>query len=245
MTKIAIIGGTGFSGFDNISNLKEQAIETPYAKEPVILTVGEIASRSVIFIARHGKGHSIAPHKINYRANLWALKSYGVEQIIAIAAVGGISKKMSPKTIVIPNQIIDYTYGREHTFFDENFKPEQHIDFTYPYTKPLREKLLSATDKLSTTIIDGGVYAATQGPRLETAAEINKLEKDGCDIVGMTGMPEAALARELEIDYACCAVIANWGAGKSNSEITMQEIETNLVEGMQNVKELLGKVLLG
>ena len=243
MSKLAIIGGTGLAHLSNLKIVHKQMVHTPYGPASAPLIIGELCGESVIFIARHGHGHTIPPHKINYQANIWALKSLDVEQIIAVAAVGGITEKMGPKTIVIPDQLIDYTYGREHTFFGDDFNPDQHIDFTEPYNARLRLAMLSVAESVDCDVIDGGVYGATQGPRLETAAEINKLERDGCDIVGMTGMPEAALARELEMEYATCAVVANWGAGRDKGEITMQEIEENLVDGMRSVRDLLEKTL--
>lgn len=243
MSKLAIIGGTGLAHLSNLKIINKQMVHTPFGAASAPLITGELCSESVIFIARHGHGHTIPPHKINYQANIWALKSLGVEQIVAVAAVGGITEQMSPKSIVIPHQLIDYTYGREHTFFSDDFNPDRHIDFTQPYNERLRKAMLLSTDAVDFNVVDGAVYAATQGPRLETSAEINKLQRDGCDIVGMTGMPEAALARELEMDYATCAVVANWAAGKCKNEITMQEIETNLVDGMKNVRQLLEKTL--
>jgi len=244
MSKLAIIGGTGLARLSDLKIVHKKMVNTPYGPASAPLIIGELCNESVVFIARHGHGHTIPPHKINYRANIWALKSLGVEQIIAVAAVGGITEEMAPKTIVIPNQLIDYTYGREHTFFSDDFNPDRHIDFTLPYTDRLRQAMLKSAENISEfDVIDGGVYGATQGPRLETAAEINKLEKDGCDIVGMTGMPEAALARELEMDYATCAVVANWGAGRVDEEITMDEIETNLIDGMKQVRQLVEATL--
>lgn len=243
MSKLAIIGGTGLAHLSDLKIINKQMVHTPFGAASAPLITGELCSQSVIFIARHGHGHTIPPHKINYQANIWALKSLGVERIIAVAAVGGITKQMGPKTIVIPDQLIDYTYGREHTFFNDDFSPERHIDFTHPYNNELREAMLSAANETTCKVVAGGVYGATQGPRLETAAEINKLEKDGCDIVGMTGMPEASLARELEMEYATCAVVANWAAGRSDHDITMQEIEGNLIDGMANVRGLIEKVL--
>ncbi|MDH5393174.1 MAG: S-methyl-5'-thioinosine phosphorylase [Gammaproteobacteria bacterium] len=243
MSKLAIIGGTGLAHLSNLKIINKQMVHTPFGPASAPLITGELCSESIIFIARHGHGHTIPPHKINYQANIWALKSLDVEQIIAVAAVGGITEQMSPKSIVIPEQLIDYTYGREHTFFNDDFNPERHIDFTQPYNQRLRKAMLTAAESVDFAVVDNGVYAATQGPRLETAAEIKKLENDGCDIVGMTGMPEAALARELDMHYATCAVVANWAAGKCKNEITMQEIETNLIDGMKNVRELLEKTL--
>lgn len=244
MTKLAIIGGTGLARLSDLKIVHKQMVNTPYGPASAPLIIGELCNESVVFIARHGHGHTIPPHKINYQANIWALKSLGVEQIIAVAAVGGITENMSPRAIVIPDQLVDYTYGREHTYFSDDFNPDRHIDFTEPYTQRIRQAFITASESLGDiAVIDGGVYGATQGPRLETAAEINKLEKDGCDIVGMTGMPEAALARELEMDYAACAVVANWGAGRNSNVITMNEIESNLIGGMKNVRKLIDKTL--
>ncbi len=203
---------------------------------------GDIGGHSIIFLARHGHGHTIPPHRINYRANLWALNSMKVDYIIAVAAVGGITSDCSPKQIVIPDQIIDYTYGRDHTYFEENFRSDNHVDFTYPYDEALRRALLQGAKQAGVDAKDGGTYGATQGPRLETAAEIAKLERDGCDIVGMTGMPETVLARELGIKYASCAVVANWAAGKTG-EVSMADIEDNLVAGMKKVRDVLEEAL--
>ncbi len=239
MKTTAIIGGSGLAQIESLNIIEEQFYKTPFGPPSSTCISGELSGQKVIFLARHGNPHSIAPHKINYRANLWALKEAGAEQIIAIAAVGGISPEMYPARIAIPEQIIDYSYGREHTFFAEDAEPVQHIDFSYPYNSTLRKKLIDSAESLKLNIPAAGVYGCTQGPRLETAAEILRLQRDGCDLVGMTGMPEAALARELAIPYACCAVIANWAAGKSKGEITMPEIIVNLKQGMANTEQLL------
>jgi len=190
-------------------------------------------------LARHGNPHTLAPHKINYRANIWGLKQLGIEQIIAVAAVGGITAQMSPAHIAIPDQIIDYSYERKHTYFEDGEYPLTHIDFTYPYNQRLRSALISAAANATINVSPIATYGCTQGPRLETAAEIKRMEKDGCDLVGMTGMPEAALAKELNMDYAAIAVVANWAAGKSEGEITMAEIEQHLHIGMANAAQLI------
>jgi 5'-deoxy-5'-methylthioadenosine phosphorylase len=200
---------------------------------------GEMCGKEVVFLPRHGAGHTIPPHKVNYRANLWALKENGVEQLIAVNAVGGIRADMVPGKLVIPDQIIDYTWSRINTYFEEGLSHVTHIDFTEPYCQSLRETLMACTAAAKLDVIGEGTYAATQGPRLETAAEINKLERDGCDLVGMTGMPEAALARELEICYACVAVVANMAAGRGDEAITMEMIERHLISGMADVRSLL------
>ncbi len=244
MSKIGIIGGTGLTSLDELSIVSTESVDTPYGSPSSELVKGEFAGKEIIFLARHGKDHTIPPHKINYRANIWALQNAKVSEIIAVAAVGGIHRDIPPEKIVIPDQIIDYSYDRRHTFFEDNLAHVTHIDFTHPYSELLRQKLLQAAIDSKVDVCESAVYGAMQGPRLETAAEIRRLERDGCDIVGMTGMPEASLARELNIDYACCALSVNWAAGKSESEITMEEIQHAIENGMIAVKSLLEKFLL-
>lgn len=242
MVDIAIIGGTGLSTLKNLELKHKEMVNTPYGPPSAPLVHGEVCGRKVVFLARHGSGHTIPPHQVNYRANIWALKNAGVKKVIAVAAVGGIRDDMLPGRLAFPDQIIDYTWSRPNTYFEDN-KEVNHIDFTYPYCQELRDILIqSARDASMDPVIDG-TYGATQGPRLETAAEIARMRKDGCDMVGMTGMPEAALARELEICYATCAVIANWAAGLSGEVITMEEIEHNLKTGMDRVRMLLDHVI--
>lgn len=239
MSRLAIIGGTGLSQLADLKIIKSEQITTPYGAPSADFITGELNGKEVIFLARHGNPHRIAPHKINYCANIWGLKQLGVESIIAVAAVGGITAGMVPAHIAIPDQIIDYSYGRKHTFFEDENSPVTHIDFSYPYSQALRSRLIHAAKKVGIPISPIGTYGCTQGPRLETAAEIKRMENDGCDLVGMTGMPETALARELGINYAALGVIANWAAGKMEGEITMAEIEQNLHKGMANAAELL------
>jgi 5'-methylthioinosine phosphorylase len=239
MTKLAIIGGTGLTQLSDLTIIKRDNLTTPYGSPSADFITGLLNQKKVIFLARHGCPHTIAPHKINYRANIWGLKQLGVERIIAVAAVGGITEEMLPAHIVIPDQIIDYSHGRLHTFFEDENYPVTHIDFSYPYSQKLRSALITAAAKANINITPIGTYGCTQGPRLETAAEIKRLEKDGCDVVGMTGMPEAALAKELGMDYAAISVIANWAAGKTVGEITMAEIEQHLHAGMANIAQLL------
>jgi len=239
MSLLAIIGGTGLSQLSDLKILEHKTVDTPFGEPSAAYVVGEYQSKTVIFLARHGNPHTITPHKINYRANIWGLKHLGVTDIIAIAAVGGITAEMQPARIAIPHQLIDYSYGRKHTFFDEDLKKVTHIDFTQPYSESLRQQLLNAAKQTEINAYDGGVYGCTQGPRLETAAEIKRMENDGCDLVGMTGMPEASLARELQLNYANCSVVANWGAGKIAGEITMADIEKNLQQGMADASLLL------
>lgn len=239
MSKLAIIGGTGLTQLADLKIVNREQLNTPYGAPSAEFITGELDDKKVIFLARHGNPHRFAPHKINYRANIWGLKQLGVEQIIAVAAVGGISEKMGPAHIAIPDQIIDYSYGREHTFFDNDQEGVTHIDFTYPYSQKLRSRLITAASQAQLKISPLGTYGCAQGPRLETAAEIKRMEQDGCDLVGMTGMPEAALAKELNIDYAAIAVVANWAAGKTEGEITMAEIEQHLHKGMADTALLL------
>jgi len=241
---LAIIGGTGLGNLKNLEITRHQVVNTPYGEPSAPLTFGLLGGSEVVFFARHGHSHRIPPHQINYRANLWALKEAGVSQIIAVAAVGGITPRMGPSVLCIPDQVIDYTYGREHTFFEGTLDAVTHIDFTYPYSEPLRLELARAANVLSLDVVEGGIYACTQGPRLESKAEIMRLERDGCDIVGMTGMPEASLARELGVDYVHLTVIANWAAGKNDDKIiTMDEIDATLKDGMRKVRSLIQQVL--
>jgi 5'-deoxy-5'-methylthioadenosine phosphorylase len=243
MSKLGIIGGTGLTSLKGLEISHNEDVETPYGDPSGPLSIGEMADREIVFLPRHGWQHTIPPHKINYRANLWALKETGVETVIAVNAVGGIRADMGPGRLVIPDQIIDYTYSRTNTFFEEGLDHVTHIDFTQPYCEGLRQQIMAAADACGLDVVGDGTYATTQGPRLETAAEINRLERDGCDLVGMTGMPEAALARELELCYACIAVVANWGAGRSDEELTMEMIERTLVGGMADVRGLLERLL--
>ena len=240
---LAIIGGTGLTQLKELKLIKCETLTTPYGAPSAEFITGELAGKEVIFLARHGNPHTIPPHKINYRANIWGLKQLGVENIVAVAAVGGISSAMIPAHIAIPDQLIDYSYGRAQTFFETDDYPVTHIDFTFPYHPPLRAVLCAAAEQAQLTITPKGTYGCTQGPRLETIAEIARMEKDGCDLVGMTGMPEAALAKELGLHYASISVIANWAAGKTEGEITMAEIEQNLHVGMANAMKLLQTLL--
>lgn len=238
---LAIIGGTGLAALEGLTLQDSIGVETPYGTPSANIERGELNGSTVFFLARHGKEHSLTPHSVNYRANIWALQSLGVTRILGVNAVGGINDSMGPEVIVIPDQIIDYTWGRQSSFSEEN--NVIHADFTYPYTEELRQRLLEAAEKVSVSVCDGGVYGATQGPRLETAAEINRLEKDGCDIVGMTAMPEAILARELDMQYANISLVVNNAAGRSEGLITMDDIQRVLDAGMGRVRMLLGAMV--
>ena len=238
---LAIIGGTGLTQLTNLEISHRQVMRTPYGEPSGAITFGRLRQHEVMFIARHGYGHKIPPHDVNYRANLWALKEQGAQRIISVAAVGGIRADLSPGVIVLPDQIIDYTYGREFTYFDGRDCSVTHIDFTQPYSQELRQQILDAGRCADITCLDGGVYAATQGPRLDTAAEINRLERDGADMVGMTGMPEAALAKEIGLKYAAIAVVVNYAAGRGSSHdgVNFENISAVAQPAMARVRNIL------
>lgn len=243
MSELAIIGGTGVTSLNGLEITNREVMHTPYGEPSGPLVFGELSGTRVLFLPRHGPGHTIPPHRINYRANIWALRERGANRIIAINAVGGIRSDMVPGRIVIPDQIIDYTWSRINTYFEEGLNQVTHIDFTQPYCEELRQFMIEGAQRAGLEVATEGTYAATQGPRLETAAEIDRLERDGCDLVGMTGMPEASLARELDLCYASCAVVANMAAGRGEGEITMEVIEQYLNEGMERVRMLLEKIV--
>lgn len=242
---LAIIGGSGLTQLANLDVARREVARTPYGDTSGALTFGSIGGQQVVFIARHGYGHTIPPHLVNYRANIWALaRVANATRIVSVASVGGITPEFSPGAVVIPHQIIDYTWGRKNSFFEGGDSQVVHVDFTHPYDLALRDHLLQAAQLLNQPVIDGAVYAATQGPRLETAAEIDRLERDGAHIVGMTGMPEAVLARELGVPYAAVCVVANWAAGRGTSTdgIVFGDIEAVLHESMQKVRVVLEKL---
>jgi 5'-methylthioinosine phosphorylase len=225
---LAIIGGSGLTQLANLEVARREVVRTPYGDPSGAITLGTIRGAPVAFLARHGYGHTIPPHKVNYRANIWALAQLELKYVVAVASVGGIRPDLVPGTLAIPDQIIDYTHGREFTYFTGSDRSVVHIDFTQPYCEPLRQRLLQAAANAAEPVLEGGTYATTQGPRLETAAEIDRLERDGADMVGMTGMPEAALARELGLCYAAVAVVVNYAAGRADSAqgIKLSDINT-------------------
>ena len=243
MSNLAIIGGTGLTTLENLEIIKRQIVQTPFGEPSAPLSIAEFEGQEIFFLPRHGYGHTIPPHKINYRANIWALKEAGAENILSVAAVGGIRNDLAPASLMIPDQIIDYTWSRINTFFEEGLSHVTHIDFSQPYCENLRVTLAKACAELNIDVVNEGTYAATQGPRLETAAEIDKLERDGCHIVGMTGMPEASLARELDLCYASVAVIANAAAGRGSEPLTMEKIQETLGEGMDKVKTIISHIV--
>lgn len=236
---VGIIGGTGLTTLSGLEITSEKVVDTRWGAPSSALVEGRLAGQAVVFLSRHGNPHCIPPHQVNYRANLQALHDAGVRTVVGVNAVGGIHPDMGPAHIVIPDQIIDYTWGRASTFFEGELEETIHIDFTWPYTQKARELLIAAARDQNLPYSDFGVYGATQGPRLETAAEISRLERDGCDLVGMTGMPEAALAAELKMNYVCLALVVNRAAGKSDDIITMAEIETAIDHGMSGIKRIL------
>jgi len=238
---LAILGGRGLTQLTNLKINHQQVMRTPYGEPSGAFLFGTLNNHEVIFLARHGYGHTIPPHLVNYRANLWVLREQGVSEIISVATVGGIRDDLKPGVIVVPDQIIDYTHGRDATYFESRDKPYSNADFTLPYSTSLRKRILHSAQIMQQPCMDGGVYAATQGPRLDSIAEINRYERDGADMVGMTGMPEAALAKELELDYAAIAVVANYAAGRGDSKIGihMETVNATAGETMVRVRSIL------
>jgi len=240
MSLMAVIGGSGFTAMPGLTVLGEEHPDAPLGPPSGPILRGRFAEGGeILFLPRHGTKHSIPPHRIDYRANISALKTCGAERVVGLAAVGGIAAKYGPRTLAVPDQIIDYTHGRVQSFHDGGTEGVTHIDFTHPYCEELRSALLRAAVEADTPVVDVGTYAVTDGPRLETAAEVRRMERDGCDIVGMTGMPEAALAREAGLCYACFAFVVNWAAGKSDGEIVMSEIESNIAACSHLLEQIL------
>lgn len=246
--ELAVIGGTGVYALADLADVETQWLETRYGAPSGPVRIGLLDGHRVAFLARHGEGHSVAPHKINYRANLVALQQVGAQRVLALNTVGGITAACMPGALVCPDQLIDYTWGRVSTLSEEADTTVLHVDFGDPYTSSLRRQLLDAAPHAGVALVDGACYAATQGPRLETRAEIARLRRDGCDIVGMTGMPEAGLARELGLDYACIGIVANWaaGAGPDVAEIiTLDEVLAVVAAATADVGRVLRAVLAG
>jgi 5'-methylthioinosine phosphorylase len=237
----AILGGSGLTSFAELEIDRREVVRTPWGEPSGPVTIGRIDGVEVAFLPRHGHGHTIPPHAINYRANIQALKDMGVEGVIAVASVGGLRDDMQPGAIALLDQMLDYTWGRDSTYFDGPEYPVTHIDFTLPYDPALRERFLAVAKKAGHALIDGGCYACMQGPRLETAAEITRVERDGADVVGMTLMPEAALARELDLPYAALAVVVNHAAGRGDSKLAIStaDITRTLEKAMTNVRALI------
>lgn len=242
---LAVIGGTGLYRLDGLEDVRTVQPHTPYGEPSGPVRIGTIDGQQVAFLARHGEEHSVPPHRINYRANLAALHALGARRVLALNTVGGIGDAYGPRVLACPDQIIDYTWGRISTLCEEPGTEVLHVDFGDPYTPALRENVMQAAHQAGVQMVDGGCYGATQGPRLETKAEIERMRRDGCDLVGMTGMPEAALARELGLDYASIAIVANWAAGCGGSvdEITLQEVLDNVEVASSCLPDLLRELL--
>lgn len=226
---LGIIGGTGLTKLTNLEITHRQVRRTPYGEPSGAMTFGRLCGEEVVFLARHGYGHTIPPHEVNYRANIWAMKEQGADRIVSIATVGGIREDLRAGSLVVPDQIIDYTHGRASTFAVYGEKSVVHVDFTEPYCATMRKEILVAATRAGVSVRDGGVYAAVQGPRLETLAEINRIERDGGDMVGMTGMPEAYLARELGLCYGTIGVVINDAAGRGVSKSGIREVDIRAV----------------
>ena len=240
--RLAIIGGTGLNRLAAETRASNR-IETPFGRASSMPQIGRVGAHEVIFLARHGQPHRIAPHLINYRANLWLLRDLGATAVLATNAVGSIAAAMAPGDLLLPHQIIDYTWGRLHTYMDQ--EPLRHVDFSMPYDAALREQLRVATVELELdcAVFNAGVYGCTQGPRLESAAEIDRLARDGCDVVGMTGMPEAGLARELGLPYAAVCLVVNRAAGRSDGPIDEADIVRVATQGMHRIEMLVMRLV--
>jgi|SRR6185312_1138663 len=244
---LAVIGGTGVYAFPGLEHPERIEMTTRWGTPSSAVVAGDVGDKRVAFLARHGELHTFAPHRINYRANIDALHELGVRRVIGVNAVGGIRDDMVPQVLAIPDQLIDYTQ-RVSSFCDADGEAVLHIEFGEPYTEPLRRALLDAARRAGIDVVDGGCYGATQGPRLETRAEIARMRRDGCDLVGMTGMPEAALARERDMEYACIAVVANWAAGcgpDPDAPISFEEIHAHLAAATGHVPAIVRALLAG
>ncbi|HET6396904.1 MAG TPA: S-methyl-5'-thioinosine phosphorylase [Pseudoxanthomonas sp.] len=242
---LAVIGGTGVYRLGALEDAEALHVDTPYGAPSGPLRVGRLGQARVAFLARHGEGHALPPHRVNYRANLYALRQAGATRVLALNTVGGITDAYGPRVLACPDQLIDYTWGRASTYWDGEGEP-LHVDFGQPYSPIFRHKVLAAARVTGTRVVDGGCYGATQGPRLETNAEIARMRRDGCDLVGMTGMPEAGLARELGLEYACLAIVANWAAGCGDGgEITLAEVLDNVAAASAGLPELVAELARG
>jgi 5'-methylthioinosine phosphorylase len=247
---LGVIGGTGLYAFPELRNVERHEVGTPFGPASSQVVTGEFRGNRLGFLARHGEEHTIAPHRVNYRANVWALHHLGARRVLGVNAVGGIRGDMGPRALVVPDQIIDYTHGRLSSFSDVEGAKVEHIDFSDPYSAGFRAELIAAAGRSGIAVVEDGCYAATQGPRLETVAEVARIRRDGGDLVGMTGMPEAALARELGLEYACLALVANWAAGCEPREgleppapISLPEIFANLEAATALVPRLIAQLL--
>lgn len=248
---LAVIGGTSLYDLPGLEVVERRDVDTPYGATSASLILGVMAGQSVAFLARHGGGHAIAPHRVNYRANIWALHSLGIRRVVAVNTVGGISERMAPGALVLPDQIVDYTHSREHTYWDSDGEGSmRHVEFGQPYSSALRAAILRAARSAGIALVEPATYGATQGPRFESSAEIVRMHRDGCDLASMTGMPEAALAREMGLEFACLAPVANWAAGcdeqgvaRTVPPISLDEIFAHLKQATAALPSLLAALL--
>ena len=247
MRRVGIVGGTGLAGLDGVEPgpATAELPETPYGPPSAIPERGRRGAVEVVFLQRHGRPRSILPHRVNYRANLWLLHSLGVDAVVATFTVGGLAREYRDADVVVPRQLIDYTHGRADTFAAAD--EIRHVDFTEPFDARLGTALVVAGERcrLRGRLHTGGVYGCTQGPRLETAAEVDRLERDGCTVVGMTAMPEAVLARELGLPYAGVCLVVNPAAGRGDGPITSAGIEAAVGRGAADISLLLQTFLDG
>ncbi|MFC5577622.1 S-methyl-5'-thioinosine phosphorylase [Lysobacter niabensis] len=244
--ELAIIGGTGLYKLAELEDAEAHQPVTHYGALSGPVRVGMLDGHRVAFLARHGEGHSLPPHQVNYRANLAALRALGAQRVLALNTVGGITERFGPRVLACPDQLIDYTWGRISTICEEPGTEVLHVDFGEPYTRSLRQAVIAAAATAGVALVTDGCYGATQGPRLETRAEIARMRRDGCDLVGMTGMPEAGLAREMGLDYACLAIVANWAAGAGpdpDEVITLQDVLDNVAAASAGLPSLLRALL--
>lgn len=237
MRKIAIIGGTGIYSPEALQGFEEKVIDTPYGQ--ALCNIGELAGNQVVFITRHGVGHKTAPHKVNYRANIWALKSLGTEEIFATTAVGSLNPEMKAGHFVVCSNVLDFTKSRINTFYDTPERGVVHVDFSYPYCPCVRERVIRCLEKMNITFHKEGVYVATEGPRFESAAEIKAYAMLGGDLVGMTNMPECILAREAEMCYSTCSIVTNMAAGISPTPLSHMEVVEAMGKSINNMNKII------
>ena len=237
MRKIAIIGGTGIYSPEALQGFEEKVIDTPYGQ--ALCNIGELAGNQVVFITRHGVGHKTAPHKVNYRANIWALKSLGTEEIFATTAVGSLNPEMKAGHFVVCSNVLDFMKSRINTFYDTPKRGVVHVDFSYPYCPCVRERVIRCLEKLDIPFHKEGVYVATEGPRFESAAEIKAYAMLGGDLVGMTNMPECILAREAEMCYSTCSIVTNMAAGISPTPLSHMEVVEAMGKSINNMNKLI------
>ena len=237
MRKIAIIGGTGIYSPEALQGFEEKVIDTPYGQ--ALCNIGELAGNQVVFITRHGVGQKTAPHNVNYRANIWALKSLGTEEIFATTAVGSLNPEMKAGHFVVCSNVLDFTKSRINTCYDTPERGVVHVDFSYPYCPCVRERIIRCLEKLDIPFHKQGVYVATEGPRFESAAEIKAYAMLGGDLVGMTNMPECILAREAEMCYSTCSIVTNMAAGISPTPLSHMEVVEDMGKSINNMNKLI------